>query len=280
MDGVESDDDTDDIGNGPADIYHAAPSDSESECEDDPEDVAAEEVAQPDGPTEHGKDGTVWTGMQPGAARGRTPKRNIFTDTPGPTLFAKTRTQDELSSFLCLLNDDMLRQIKDYTVQMARSKPGNQDWDLSVTELKAFISVFFLNTMLTHGFPVSKLWQEEYGNHLVKRVMSRDRFKSIMRFLRFDDKDTREARKASDKFAAMRSIWDQFVENCQSCFVPGDNITVDEQLFPSKARCGFTQYMASKPDKFGIKFWIAADLKTKYFLNGYPYLGKSQYRNR
>ena len=84
----------------------------------------------------------------------------------------------------------------------------------------------------------------------------------------------------SDKFAAMRSIWDQFIENCQSCFVPGDNITVDEQLFPSKARCGFTQYMASKPDKFGIKFWIAADLKTKYFLNGYPYLGKSQYRNR
>lgn len=36
---------------------------------------------------------------------------------------------------------------------------------------------------------------------------------------------------------------------------------VDEQLFPTKAH---GQYMANKPDKFGIKFWIAADVETKF----------------
>ena len=45
VDGAESDDDTDDMGDGPpADIYHAAASDTESECEDDPDDVATEEL--------------------------------------------------------------------------------------------------------------------------------------------------------------------------------------------------------------------------------------------
>ena len=36
--------------------------------------------------------------------------------------------------------------------------------------------------------------------------------------------------------------------------------------------------MANKPDKFGIKFWIAAVLKSKYILNAIPYLGKDETR--
>ncbi|GFY27530.1 piggyBac transposable element-derived protein 4 [Trichonephila clavipes] len=54
----------------------------------------------------------------------------------------------------------------------------------------------------------------------------------------------------------------------------GPYITIDEQLFPSEARCRFTQYMPSKPDKFGIKFWLAADINSKYVLNGFPHLCK------
>ena len=53
---------------------------------------------------------------------------------------------------------------------------------------------------------------------------------------------------------------------------------MDEQLFSKKARCRFTQYMANKPDKFGIKFWLAVDVKSKYILNAIPYLGKDEAR--
>ncbi|KAF2884724.1 hypothetical protein ILUMI_21450 [Ignelater luminosus] len=57
-----------------------------------------------------------------------------------------------------------------------------------------------------------------------------------------------------------------------------ENITVDEQLFPTKVRCRFTQYMSNKPDKFGIKFCIAVDTKSKFVLNAFPYLGKDETR--
>ena len=61
-------------------------------------------------------------------------------------------------------------------------------------------------------------------------------------------------------------------------FVPDGYITVDEQLLPCKARCKFIQFMASKPDKFGIKFWLAADVQNKYVFNGIPYTGRDATR--
>ncbi|GFS80077.1 piggyBac transposable element-derived protein 4-like [Trichonephila clavipes] len=36
--------------------------------------------------------------------------------------------------------------------------------------------------------------------------------------------------------------------------------------------------MPSKPDKFGVKFWLAADINSKYVLNGFPYLCKYEER--
>ncbi|TWW61346.1 hypothetical protein D4764_05G0014360 [Takifugu flavidus] len=72
--------------------------------------------------------------------------------------------------------------------------------------------------------------------------------------------DTRSERAQTDKFAAISNIWGLFVTNCITSYIPGRHITIDEQLFPSKTRCCFLQYIASKPDKFGIKFWVACDL--------------------
>ncbi|KAF2886752.1 hypothetical protein ILUMI_19418 [Ignelater luminosus] len=61
-------------------------------------------------------------------------------------------------------------------------------------------------------------------------------------------------------------------------YARGQDVTVDEQLFPSKARCNFTQFIANKPNKFGIKFWMLADVKSKYMCNTFPYLGKDELR--
>ena len=36
--------------------------------------------------------------------------------------------------------------------------------------------------------------------------------------------------------------------------------------------------MASKPDKYGQKFWLAVDNDRKYLVNAFPYLGKDDQR--
>ncbi|GBM60336.1 hypothetical protein AVEN_108121-1 [Araneus ventricosus] len=98
--------------------------------------------------------------------------------------------------------------------------------------------------------------------------MARNLFKKIIRFLRFDPKTGRPARLKSDKFALASALWYPFIENSSSCYKPRVNLTVDEQLLPSKARCPFSQYIPSKPDKFGIKFWLLVCVYSKNGLNG------------
>ena len=78
------------------------------------------------------------------------------------------------------------------------------------------------------------------------------------------------------KFPLISTVWDKFIENSQNRYKPGANITIDELLFSTKARCRFTQYLPNKPDKFGVKFWLASDVQIKYVVNGFPYLGKSE----
>ena len=39
----------------------------------------------------------------------------------------------------------------------------------------------------------------------------------------------------SYSFALISAIWDKFFKNCIVCYKPGENIAVDEQLFPTKA---------------------------------------------
>ena len=38
------------------------------------------------------------------------------------------------------------------------------------------------------------------------------------------------------------------------------------------------QYMPKKPDIFGIKFWIAADVQTNNMLHSFPYMSKDDSR--
>ena len=66
--------------------------------------------------------------------------------------------------------------------------------------------------------------------------MSRNKFKFILCYIRFDDKNSRSLRRQADKFAAIRELWDSVIDNCQKSYFPGANVTIDEQLFPCKAR--------------------------------------------
>ena len=110
--------------------------------------------------------------------------------------------------------------------------------------------------------------------------MSCDRYQEIKKHVRFNNFLSRRQRRETDKFCLISEVWNCFMENCKKCYVPNCDLTIDEQLFPCKTRCPFIQYMANKPDKFGIKFWLLADAQSKYLCNGKPYLGRDPSRSR
>ena len=128
----------------------------------------------------------------------------------------------------------------------------------------------------SNNFPLKMLWSEEYGCTVM--LLAKECTKSFLwnqkKYVRFDLCSTHSERIKEDKIC-MVSFLNRFAENSQKSFAPAESLIVDEH-YSWQVRCRFTQYMPNKLDTFGIKFWILADLETKYCLDIIPYLGKDE----
>ena len=126
---------------------------------------------------------------------------------------------------------------------------------MTLEELNTFIGLLYLRgVMNARNFLLKLLWSKKYDTDAFRKAVPRNRFMDIMRHIRFDNKSTRSERVQTDKFCLISHVLNRFVENSQKSFVPKSSLTVDKQLFPTKSRCRFTQYMPNKTDKLGIKF--------------------------
>ena len=119
--------------------------------------------------------------------------------------------------------------------------------------------------------PISDLYDSKYQPHL-KATISRDRLLLLIKFCRFDVQ-TRDACK-DDWFGHIRDVWDIFNNRCQQLYGLGPHVTIDEMLQKFCGRCKFRQYMPSKSGRYGIKYWILADVENHYCYNAIPCLGK------
>ncbi|XP_017795845.1 PREDICTED: piggyBac transposable element-derived protein 4-like [Habropoda laboriosa] len=146
---------------------------------------------------------------------------------------------------------------------------------LMTEELSAFIGILITagvnNSNVDH---VYDMWKTT-SYPLYRAAMGVNTFRNILRFIRFDDANTRAERAVQDKLAPITDIWIMLNANLTKAYKPSENLTIDEQLFPYKGRTKFTQYMPSKPAKYGIKIWWLSDSENYYPLSGQIYTGKS-----
>jgi len=140
---------------------------------------------------------------------------------------------------------------------------------MSDKELEAFIGLPYLRgAMNARNFLIKDMWSSRYGCDAFRKTMTRDGFMEIKKFLRFDTRNTRSDRLQDDKFCLVSFVLSRFVSNSQRNYIPEESLIYYRwTIISNKARCRFTQYMANKPDKFGITFWVLADLKTKYAIS-------------
>lgn len=222
-------------------------------------------------------DGTIWRRINSAAPQtGRTPSHNVFRANAGLTAYSR-RVSTPLEAWKLIIDDGFLRHIIRSTEEFAQQTVPL--WSVSLDEVEKFIGLVYLRAAMNQSnFPTDLLWSDTVGMAAFRATMPRNRFRELKKFLRFDSKATRSERLQTDKFCMASWILHRFVHNSQKCYTPTENLCADEQLFPTKVRCRFIQYMPSKPDKFGIKFFILAEVDSKYCLNVLPYLGKDDQR--
>src|SRR6218665_1905437 len=78
---------------------------------------------------------------------------------------------------------------------------------ITSVEMNAFLCLLLLaGTYRAKLEPLRDMWCSEHGRPIFTATMSVNRFVDILRFLRFDNKVSREHRRASDKLAAISDI--------------------------------------------------------------------------
>ena len=203
---------------------------------------------------------------------GRTPAHNVFmgaSGIPRQVLQSITTPYDTWKHFI---PESILCSIVKYTTEEAHQR-GDMNFSLSLSDLEAFIALQYTRGLYGKNHPVSFLYNKKYRIPIFSKTMPRDRFLNILKYLRFDNKPNRKrSGPDADKFAPIREVFETFLSMCQIKYNCNFFLTIDEQLMPVKSCCSFITFMPNKPDKYRIKFWVLADVETKYVVNIVPYL--------
>lgn len=196
-----------------------------------------------------------WSNEPSRSAVGRQPLRNVIKFTDGPTPHVQPKSVRD--SFELFVTNQMITDIVNFTNLEASSKMSDsapyilREWiDTCPEEIYAYIGLLIAaGVHRSNNVDIRDLWSESRGPAIFRATMGRERFELLTKFLRFDDRSTRQERRESDKLAAFRSVWDLFIQKCLDNYIPGEEITIDEQMIPFRGRAPFKIYMRSKPDR-------------------------------
>ena len=103
------------------------------------------------------------------------------------------------STFELIIDRYIMEHINDCTEMRVHShRVLKKDWTITVAELRSFLGILYIRCAY-----------EARSLKASKRLQT-------------------------DKFALISEIWNRFISNSQACYKPYENISIDEQLFPTK----------------------------------------------
>ena len=138
----------------------------------------------------------------------------------------------------------------------------------------------YINIMFgIHSMPDLNLyWSSDltYRVPAVADVMGKSRYMKINQYLHAADSSQQIAagNDGYDPLFKVRPILDTVRATCKDRNKPSAEISIDEAMVGFNGRLHWKQYIPSKPTKYGIKIWCAAEAKTGYLLNFAVYTGK------
>uniref|UniRef100_A0A667XDB9 PiggyBac transposable element-derived protein domain-containing protein n=1 Tax=Myripristis murdjan TaxID=586833 RepID=A0A667XDB9_9TELE len=154
--------------------------------------------------------------------------------------------------------------------------------EITPEEMKKYLGLLLYMAVL-HLPKLLDLWRTKtiFQVPFPSTKMSRDRFMAISASLHMSDpekdalNDQKKGTEEYDSLHRVRPLLDMIRNRCMTVYHPKQHISVDERMVATKARISMKQYMKAKPTKWGLKFFVLADV------NGYTvdfrlYTGKSK----
>lgn len=127
---------------------------------------------------------------------------------------------------------------------------------MSKRDVKQYLGIMSMMSIV-HVPNTRSYWSENTANNVIRNCMSVNVFENIRRYLHFNDntKDLSRNNSDRDRLFKVRPLIDRLNEKFSS--VPmEENISLDEQLCPTKAISYLKQYLPLKPHKWGYKLFV------------------------
>ncbi|XP_018897457.2 piggyBac transposable element-derived protein 4-like [Bemisia tabaci] len=143
--------------------------------------------------------------------------------------------------------------------------------DLTVDELYLFFGVWLLVSV--HGLnDIRDCWstRDILNVPIFSKLMSRDRFLAILKFLHFSSNNEQPK---NDRMYKIRAPFEKLRQSFKDLYTPFQNLSIDESLLLFKGRLSFKQFIKTKRARFGIKFYKLCQSDSGYIWDIMLYLG-------
>ncbi|KAL5256763.1 hypothetical protein ACHWQZ_G011882 [Mnemiopsis leidyi] len=173
--------------------------------------------------------------------------------------------------FELFFDDTLINHIVLQTNNYAAFK-GDHRFSVTDRDIKAFITILMLSSYVD-VYSKEQYWSVDCDtrNELIMRMMTRNRFRDILRYLHLADNNAIDE---EDRFFKVRRYLEIIRERCLKYYLMQNTLSVDETMVPYFGRHSLKQYIKGKPIKFGFKLWALAS-HDGYVINFIPYAGKS-----
>ena len=144
--------------------------------------------------------------------------------------------------------------------------------DVTTHDIKKWFGLIFLFGIV-RKYSVDTYWSTDplLGLNCVNKIMNKNRFTEIRRFLAFYDKrkkaEYEKVYPPLDPFYKFRFLLDHINEVCRKNYVPERELSVDESMISYQGVHRLKVFMPRKPIKWGFKAFVLSESSSGYVCN-------------
>ena len=147
-------------------------------------------------------------------------------------------------------------------------------FDTSVNEMKVFVGLILQSVNSKSQNSMYFSTRESISTPFFPKIMSGCCFDLIQKFLHLTDNSQITPDRPQQKLAKIKPFIDLLLPIFRENFIPYKQICIDESLLGWKEMLCWVQYIPSKRQRFGTKFYVLCDSKTGYLWSFFIYTRK------
>ena len=159
--------------------------------------------------------------------------------------------------FSSQFDDDMKANIVDQSNLYATQVNANKPLGLDISALEKFVGILFLMSVVRMS-RARMYWSLKMRFPKIADVMPLSRWETIKRMLHISDNNSCPD-DCTDRLYKIRPLIDAITTKVRS-ILPGEKMSIDEQVVPFKGKSRLRQYNPKKPKKWGYKVFVLSGI--------------------